>query len=106
MLLNRAQDPLGAIAADVGELGAALLAELLEETLDHFLAAAFGGPDQPTRDVIDDQRQVALASTPTDLVDADALQVIQSVATPRGLLHHTGDDPAYRFPVPGNWRHG
>jgi len=58
VLLNRAQDPLGAIAADVGELGAALLAELLEEALDHFLAAAFGGPDQPTRDVIDDQCQV------------------------------------------------
>src|ERR1700674_5564234 len=82
-----------------GELGAALWAELLEEALDHFLAAAFGGPDQPTRDVIDDQRQVALHSKPTDLVDADALQVIHSDVTPRGLLHHTSDDPAYRFPV-------
>jgi alkylated DNA repair dioxygenase AlkB len=34
--------------------------------------------------VIDDQCQVALASTPTDLIDADALQVVQSVVTPRG----------------------
>jgi hypothetical protein len=32
VLLNRAQDPLGAIAADVGELGAALLAEKLSTT--------------------------------------------------------------------------
>ena len=99
VLLDRAQDPLGAIAADVGELGAALWAELLEEALHHFLAATFGGPDQPTSDVIDDQRHVALAATPTDLVDADALQAVQSIVTPRGLLHHAGDDPAHRLPV-------
>src|SRR5260370_262795 len=67
VLLDRDQDPLGTVTADVGELGAALVAEQLEEALDHFLAAAFGGPDQPTRDVIDDQRQVALPSTPADL---------------------------------------
>src|ERR1051326_2243343 len=73
-------------AADVGELGAPLLAELREEALDHFLAPALDGPVQPTRDVIDDQCQVALASTQTDLIDAGALQVIQSVVTPRGAL--------------------
>ena len=99
VLLNRAQDPLGAIAADVGELGTALWAKVLEEALHHFLAAAFGRPDQPTPDVIDDQCHVALASTPTDLVDADALQAVQTVVRPRGLLHHAGDDPAHRLPV-------
>ena len=36
MLLNWAQDPLGAITTDVGKLCAALWAELLEEALHHF----------------------------------------------------------------------
>jgi len=81
VLLDWAQDPLGAITADVGELCAALWAELVEEALDHLLAAAFGGPDQPARDVIDDQRQVALPSTPTDLVkDRFILPLLQVIS--------------------------
>ena len=99
MLLDRDQDPLGAVTADVGELGAALLAEPVKEAVHHFPTATLRRPHQPARDVIDDQRQVALASTPADLVDADALQPIQAVVAARGLLHHAGDDPAHRLPV-------
>jgi hypothetical protein len=33
-----------------------LWAKLLEEALHHFLAATFGGPDQPTSDVIGEPR--------------------------------------------------
>jgi len=73
VLLDRAQDPLGAIAADVGELSAALWAEVLKEALHHLLAPTFGRPDQPTSAMIDHQRQVALPSTPTDLVETDLL---------------------------------
>ena len=89
----------GAITADVGELCAALWAELLEEARHHLLAAASGGPDQPTTHVIDGQRHVASATTPADLVDADALQPVQPIVRARGLLHHAGDDPAHCLPV-------
>src|SRR4029453_4988789 len=71
VLLGRAPDPLGALAGGVAELSAALWAEVLEEALPPFLAPTFGRPDQPTSDVINHQRQVALPSTPTDLVDTD-----------------------------------
>jgi hypothetical protein len=60
MLLGWDQDPFGAIAADVADLGAARRAELLEEAVHHLATAALGRPDQPARDVIDDQREVAL----------------------------------------------
>src|SRR4029450_13211579 len=60
--LDRAQDPLGAIATDMSELGAALWAELVEEALHHFLAPTFGRPDQTTADMIDHQGHVALAT--------------------------------------------
>ena len=73
VLLGRAPDPLGAIAADVAELSAALWAEVLEEALHHFLAPTFGRSHQTTADMIDDQRQVTLATAPTDLVDTDPL---------------------------------
>ena len=99
MLLDRAQDPLGAIAADVGELGAALWTEVLKEALHHVLATAFGRTHQSTGGVIDDQRHVALATAPTDLIDADALQPVQAIVTPRGRLYHAGEDPANSFPV-------
>src|SRR5260370_8082255 len=99
VLLDRDQDPLGTVTADVGELGAALVAEQLEEAVHHLATAALSRPDQPATGVIDDQRQVALPSAPADLVDADPPQSIQTVVVPRGLVHHAADDPAHRLPV-------
>src|SRR5713226_474037 len=99
VLLDRDQDPLGTVTADVGELGAALVAEQLEEAVHHLATAPLSRPDQPATGVIDDQRQVALPSPPADLVDADPPQSIQTVVVPRGLVHHAADDPAHRLPV-------
>jgi hypothetical protein len=88
MLLDWNQDPFGAITADVGELGAALLAEPFKEGVHHFPTATLRRPYQPARDVIDDQRQVALASTPADLVeDRFILPLLQVVS---GLLSSAG----------------
>jgi class 3 adenylate cyclase len=45
----------------------------------------------------EDNRWVAALCA--DRVDADALQAVQTIVIPRGLLHHAGDDPAHRLPV-------
>lgn len=63
----------------MGEPCAALGAELLEEALHHTLAATLGRPHQTAGRVIDHQGQVALPAAPADLVDADALESVQTV---------------------------
>src|SRR5439155_22860949 len=68
VLLNREQDPFGAIAADVADLGAPLRAEQLEEAVHHLATAALSRPDQPATGMIDDQREIALPFAPADLV--------------------------------------
>src|SRR5438552_15413508 len=79
VLLDRDQDPFGAIAADVADLGAPLRAEQLEEAVHHLATAALSRPDQPATGMIDDEREIALPFEPADLVDADAFQPVQAV---------------------------
>jgi hypothetical protein len=86
-------DPLGGVRADQLDLGAAGLAEQVEELVQGGLAGAWRGPDQPALVVVDDHGQVALALLVAEFVDPDAAQPLKQVDLGGLLGRDPGADP-------------
>ena len=72
-------DPLCCVGRHVGELFAAILPEEIEKAPQRRLVTTGSCPDEPTRVVVDNDGQVAVAALVADLVDADAAQPRQAV---------------------------
>jgi hypothetical protein len=87
-------DPVGGVRADQLDLGAAGLAEEVEELFQGGLAGAWRGPDQPALVVVDDHGQGPLALLVADLVDPDAAQPLQQVDLGGLLGRDPGTDPS------------
>ena len=91
-LLDDAGDPVSHVSADVGQLGAALLAELVEEHVEGGVVAAGAGPHQRAGVVVDDDDQVAVPALVGDLVDPDPAQPIEAVHDGVDIGVDPGDD--------------
>ena len=72
--------------------------ELGEELIGGGLALALAAPHHAAAPVIADDRQVAVALAPRDLVDRDLKQIAEPVAVDQ-LLPDPLDDPSDRLPV-------
>jgi hypothetical protein len=87
-------DPVRAIGADVGDLGAALFTEDVEEPLQGGLLPARSGPHQPAGVVVDHHGQVPLSAFVGDLIDPDPSQVGEPVVHGLDVGPDPGDDRA------------
>lgn len=77
--LHGVGDPVGCIGRNVGDLGAAVLAEQLEEAVQRGLVAAHAGPEEPAGVVVDHDGQVPVPALVGDLIDPDAAEPLQAV---------------------------
>jgi hypothetical protein len=82
----------------LGSGGLGRRVELGEEAIGGGLALALAAPHHAAAAVIADQRQVAVAPSPRDLVDRDLEQIAQPVGVDQ-LLADALDDPPDRLPV-------
>jgi hypothetical protein len=72
--------------------------ELCEELIGGGLAPALAAPHHAPASVVADEREVAVALAPGDLVDPDRKQIAEPVAVQQ-LLADALDDPPDRVPV-------
>jgi hypothetical protein len=91
-------DPLGRIGADQADLGAAVLAETVEELLQCLLVTSGVRPQQHAGVVVDHHGQVLVAALVADLVDPDPAEVREPVGGRLGVGHHPGHDGPDRAP--------
>src|SRR5450755_31187 len=88
--------PSGRLARLLGRRGRRV--ELGEELVSGGLPLALGAPHYAAFTVIADQREVAVALAPRDLVDRDLEQVVESVGGQQ-FVADALDDPPDRLPV-------
>ena len=79
-------------ARSVSELGAALLAELIEEDVQRRVVASRSGPDQSAAVMVDHDDQIAVTTLVGDLIDPDAPQPFQSINAGFNIVVDPGDD--------------
>jgi len=91
-------DPLRGVGAHQADLGAALLAEQVEEALQGLLVPADPRPHQAPGVVVHHDHQVAVAALVADLIDPDAPQAIERVVGGSAVCHHPVDDRSHGAP--------
>jgi hypothetical protein len=87
-------DPVGLIGGHVGDQGAAVGSEQVEELPQRRPVSARCCPQQSAGVVVDHDGDVAVAALVGDLVDADAAQPVQAVAEGFDVGPDPGDDRA------------
>ncbi len=91
-------DEVGPISGNVGDLGAALFAEQVEELVDRGAGASRCCPHQPAGVVVDDDHQVPVSLLVGDLIDPDPPQPGQPVVLGLDVVPDSGDDRPDRAP--------
>jgi len=92
-------DPVRGISTDMGDLGAPLEPERVEERAQRRLVPPGCSPDQPPTVVIDDHGQVAMPLLVADLIDPDPAQTREPVHRRVDVSADPGDDRADRAPA-------
>ena len=82
----------------MGDLGAPVGTECVEESLQGGLGLALPGPHQPAGVVVDDHGQEQVTAAVGDLVDPDPGQVGELIGHPACVGPDPGDDAAHGAP--------
>ena len=95
---NHGRDPLGGVSAHQLDQGGPFFTQQIEERVEGGLVPTHRGPDEPSAVVVDDHGQVLVTPAVADLVDANAGQSLEGIASGSTIGHHPGDDGAYAAP--------
>jgi len=95
---DHGRDPVRAVGTDVGQLGAALGTQNIEERTQRGPVPPRCGPHQPATVVVDDHSQVLVSALVGDLVDPDPTQALEPVEPGVQVGPHPGHDRAHGAP--------